>query len=76
MFGYFLLIVNIIHVVKVQMHRRRQPDNLFVDITNESAQLPTGTWLQSNLVAFKERTSQCAYLYLDVKTGPKGRTSL
>lgn len=49
---------------------------MFVDIPDESAQLLTGTSLQSNLVAFKERTSQCAYLYLDVKTGPKGSTSL
>jgi len=30
---------------------------MFIDITDESAQLPTSTSLQSNLVAFKERTS-------------------
>ncbi|KYM77992.1 hypothetical protein ALC53_11459 [Atta colombica] len=38
---------------------------MFVDITDESAQLLTGTSLQSNLVAFKVKTSQCAYLYLN-----------
>lgn len=67
--------------LKFKIQSRRRPIWSSADVNDESAQLLTGTLLQSNSVAFSRRgrvvdAPPVTCRYLDVKTGsPKGSTS-